>query len=80
MRFDSNEMGLLLLTSADLTPEKVLSRDAFSNYLDSVIDPIHAFWDPSIFPEGEELRTGLADPNYVKKVIDDFKGRVRTGI
>ena len=74
MRFDSSELGLLLLTSADLLPETVLNRGAFAQFLDSVIDPIHG-WDRKKFPEGNELREGLSDPNFAGKVIDDCRGR-----
>ena len=75
MRFDSSELGLLILTDANLTPATVLDRGAFAQYLDSVIDPIHEFWDPAKFPEGNKLREGLADPKFASSVIDDCRGR-----
>ena len=74
MRFDSNELGLLLLTSSDLTPDIVMDQGAFAQHLDSVIDPIHG-WNRAKFPEGNELREGLADPKFAGSVIDDCRGK-----
>ena len=79
MKFDSTELGLLLLTDANLTPDVVLNRDAFIQYLDGVIDPIHGIgWSSSQFPGSNELRQGLKDPKYAEMVIDDCRGRDNT--
>ena len=78
MKFDSTELGLLLLTDPSLTPEMVLNRDNFTKYLDGVIDPVHEFWSPATFPGSNELRQGLKDPKYAEMVIDDCKGEIKT--